>query len=103
MTLKNFLKCITNFKIIFKNAGKKSLTQNIQTYSARFIFSYGRAVVAIVFPPLFSHRCAFRFVVDNVFREEGVNKKLVRVLDTAGSAAALVALVLGLFSVFTDQ
>ena len=38
-----------------------------------------------------------------LFREDGVNKKLIRFLDTLGSVSALTALILGLCSLFIDQ
>ena len=36
-------------------------------------------------------------------RESGVNKKCVRFLDTMGSVSALIALVIGITSLFVDK
>ncbi len=44
----------------------------------------------------------WRFFVENI-RENGVNKKTVRFLDTAGTLFALTGLVVGLCSLFLDQ
>jgi len=46
---------------------------------------------------------AWNFLTSNLIKEDGVNKKLVRIFDTLGSLFALVGLVIGLTSVFLDQ
>ena len=55
-----------------------------------------------IFPVLTCCNSFCEFITRNM-RESGVNKKCVRFFDTLGSIAALIALVIGLTSLFVDK
>ncbi|TRY80092.1 hypothetical protein TCAL_17091 [Tigriopus californicus] len=103
--------CLSNAALAVFNVSAESELPRYYKVIMSYIWIYSIGIMVIlvileqsfIIGPYSKTMTSFRRIVRLNCYEEGVNKKLIRVFDTSGSLSALVALVLGITSLFIDQ
>lgn len=103
--------CLSNAALAVFNAPGESVLPRYYKVAIAYVWVYAIGIMIVLFlveqsfilGPYPEKITAFKKFVRQNWHEEGINKKVIRTFDTLGSVGALVALVLGITSLFVDQ